>query len=75
MVNWIIKNRTVWSSNWVYLQNVFTNHIFNIYVKQNLALNYQQWLICHKQKPKQSILLIRLYTVKWFQVLLCISDS
>ena len=29
-----------------HLQNVFTNHIFNIY--KDLALNDLQWLICHK---------------------------
>ena len=29
MLNWIVRNRTVW----VDLQNVFTNHIFSLYVK------------------------------------------
>ena len=33
MLNWIVRNRTVWSFNCVYLKNVFTNHIFDIYVK------------------------------------------
>ena len=33
MLNRIVRNKTVWSFNCVYLQNVFTNHIFNIYVK------------------------------------------
>ena len=40
-----------------YLQNVFTNHIhlFNKYIyKQDLALNNQQWLICHQSKPNQT---------------------
>ena len=36
----------------MYLQNLFTNHIFNIHVKRDLVLNNQQWLICHKTKPK-----------------------
>ena len=30
---------------------MFTNNIFNIYVKQDLASDNQQWLICHKTKP------------------------
>ena len=33
MLNWIDRNKTVWSFNYVYLKNVFTNNIFNIYVK------------------------------------------
>ena len=33
MLNRIIRNRTVLSSNSVYLQNVITDHIFDIYVK------------------------------------------
>ena len=33
MLNWIVRKRTDWSFNSVYLQNVFTNQIFNIYVK------------------------------------------
>ena len=34
------------------LQNKFTNHIYLIYTyKQDLALNHQQRLICHKMKP------------------------
>ena len=42
----------------MYLQNVFTNYIFNIYAKKkDLVLNTQQWLICHKTKPiNQSVL-------------------
>ena len=42
MLNWIVKNRSVWSLNCVYLKNVFINHIFNIYVKTGFGLNYQQ---------------------------------
>ena len=33
MLKWIVRNRTVYSFNCVYLQNVFTNHISNICVK------------------------------------------
>ena len=33
MPNWIVINRTVWFFECVYQQNVFTNHISNIYVK------------------------------------------
>ena len=42
MQNWIARNRTVGSFNCVYLQNVFTNHIFGIYVKKDLAFDNQQ---------------------------------
>ena len=41
MLNWIVRNRTVWSFNCVYLQNVFTNHIFNEYVKTGFAIKLQ----------------------------------
>ena len=33
MLNWIVKNRTVWLLNCVYVQNVFTNDVFDIYIK------------------------------------------
>ena len=33
MLNQNIRNKTLWSFNCVYQQNVFTNHIFNIQVK------------------------------------------
>ena len=33
MPDGIVRKRTVWSFNSVYLQNVFRNHILNIYVK------------------------------------------
>ena len=33
MLNWIVRNRTVWSFNCEYLKNMNTNHIFNLYVK------------------------------------------
>ena len=33
-----------------------SNHIYLIYMnKEDLALNNLQWLICHKNKPKQTI--------------------
>ena len=38
MLNWIVGNRTVWSFNCVYLKNVFTNHIFNIFVKTGFGI-------------------------------------
>ena len=38
MLNWIVRNRTVWSFNCVYLQNVFTNHISNIYAKPGFGI-------------------------------------
>ena len=37
-LNWIVRNRTVWSFNCMYLQNVFRNHIFNIYVKTGFGI-------------------------------------
>ena len=33
MLDCIVINRDAWSFNGQYLQNVFTNHIFNVYVK------------------------------------------
>ena len=38
MLNWMVRNRTVWSFNCVYLQNVLTNHIFNTYVKTGFGI-------------------------------------
>ena len=45
----------------IILQNVFTNPIYLIYMnKQDLTLNNQQWLICHKTQPNP-IYLIYMY--------------
>ena len=38
MLNWIVRYRTVWAFNCVYLQNLCTNRIFNIYVKTEIWL-------------------------------------
>ena len=38
MWNWIVRNRTVWSFDNVYLQNKFTNHISDIYVKTGFSI-------------------------------------
>ena len=38
MLNWIVRKRTVSSFKYVYLQNVFTNHIFDIYVKTGFGI-------------------------------------
>ena len=55
MLNWIVRNRTVWSFNCVYLQNVFTDHIYLIYMyKKDMGSNNQQWLICYKNQPNQT---------------------
>ena len=35
------------------LQNNFTNHIYLIYVKHNLVLYSQHWLICHQTKANK----------------------
>ena len=35
--------------------------------KQNLALNKQQWLICHKTQPNQ-IILFDIYVQKGFDI-------
>ena len=33
-----------------------TDHIYLVYMqKEDLALNYLQWLICHKTQPNQII--------------------
>ena len=40
MLNWNVRNRTVLSFSYAYLQNVFTNHIFNIYVKTVFGIKY-----------------------------------
>ena len=40
MLKWIFRNRTVWSFNSVSLQNVFKNHIFNVYVKTGFGIKY-----------------------------------
>ena len=41
MLNWIVSNRTVWSFNCAYLQNMFTNHIINIYVQTEFGIKKQ----------------------------------
>ena len=44
----------------MYLQNVFTNHIYiYIYIREreDLALNNLQWFICHKTQPNQTFTL------------------
>ena len=37
-LNWFVRNRTVWAFKCVYLQNVFPNQIFNIYVKTEFSI-------------------------------------
>ena len=34
----MVRKETVWSFNSVYLQNVFTNHIFDIYLKTGFGI-------------------------------------
>ena len=36
MLRWIVRNRTVWSFDYEYQQNLFTN-IFNLYVKTGFS--------------------------------------
>ena len=38
MLNWIVRNRTVGSFNCVYQQSVFTNDVFNLYVKRGFGI-------------------------------------
>ena len=72
MINYVSKQMTdvklwlLYSSTWNYLimlkkghlQNVFTNHIYLIYMyEQELALNNLQGLICHKTQTNQTITL------------------
>ena len=44
MLNWIVRNRTVWSFNCVHQQNVFTNYIFNIYVETEFGIKYTKMI-------------------------------
>ena len=52
MLNWIVRNRTVWAFNSGYLQNVFTNHIFNIYVKTGFGIKWHSGWYATKPNPK-----------------------
>ena len=38
MINWIVRNTTVWTFNSVNQQNVFTNYNFNIYVRSGFSI-------------------------------------
>ena len=38
MLNWMVRNRTVWFFNCVYLKHAFTNHIFNVYVNTGFGI-------------------------------------
>ena len=38
MLKWIARNRTIWWFNYVYLQNVLTNHVFDIKAKRGLGI-------------------------------------
>ena len=38
MLSWIVRNRKVWSFIYMYLQNVFINHIFYVYVKTGFGI-------------------------------------
>ena len=38
MLNWIVRNRAIWSFNYVYLQNVFINQIVNVYTKTEFGI-------------------------------------
>ena len=38
MLSWVVRNRTVWSFNCEYIENVLTYHIFNIYVKTGFGI-------------------------------------
>ena len=53
MLNWIVRNKTVWSFNCVYLQNVLTNYIFNIYVKNGIW-HYMNKNFSYAIKPIQT---------------------
>ena len=50
----------------MYLQNVFTNHMYLIDMqKQDLALNNLQWLMCHTTKQNESNTKRRLTLSAW----------
>ena len=62
MLKWIVRNRTVWHLT-VCIYKMCLQIIYLIYMKtKDLALNNQQWLISHKNKPNQT-------NGKWFQEL------
>ena len=56
MLNRILRNRTVWSFNCVYQKNMFTNHIFNIYVKTGFSIKEPTMVDMLSNKRKLIIL-------------------
>ena len=52
MLNWIVRNWTVQSFN--YQQNVFTNYIFNIYVKTGFSMKKPTRVDMLKNQPHSS---------------------
>ena len=57
MLKWIVKNRTVWSFNCVYLENVFTNDIFDFNEKTRFGINYPTMVDVpeNQSRPNQHI--------------------
>ena len=56
MLNCIVRNRTVWSFNCVYLQNMLTNRTFNINVKIGFVTEWPAMvdLPLNQTKPNQT---------------------
>ena len=53
MLNWIVRNKTIWSFNCVYLNKLFTNNTFLIYfLKPDLELNNVQLLMSRENQTK-----------------------
>ena len=60
MLNWNVKNKTVWSFNRVFKQNVFTNQLFNLYIwKQDLAFNNHIWYAQKLNQTKPNLALVK----------------
>ena len=54
MLDWIVRNRTVYSFNFLHLQNVFTHHIFNIYVKTGFGFKWPTMFDMPENQTKSS---------------------
>ena len=62
MLNWIVRNRTVWLFNCVYLQSVFTNHKSYIrYICKNWIWHWITNNVWYAIKPNQTYLILIIY--------------
>ena len=48
---------------------MFLNHIYLIYMnKADLALNNHQWLVCHKTKQNQNVMVQLVFELTYYDV-------